>query len=126
MRQLQRIALHRLGTLGAVRNACRVAEVHNCFIWQPITERLDHGQPADAGIKNADRSRVAHAAGTLMALTTGCNCVASPFQRGRLGEGWTCNVKRSLTSFLSPSPRERRHSARMRLASCKHSTLSDD
>ena len=37
MRQLQRIALHRLGTLRSVRNACRVAEIDNCFVWQPLT-----------------------------------------------------------------------------------------
>src|SRR5262245_1252873 len=63
MRELQRIALHGLRTLRAVRNACRVAEVDNRFVWQPIAERLDHGKPANAGIKNADGSRVAHAAG---------------------------------------------------------------
>src|SRR6476660_6624935 len=67
MCQLQRVALNGLRTLWTVWDTCRVAEVHNCFVWQPITERFDHGQPANAGIKNADRSRVAHAAGKVTA-----------------------------------------------------------
>jgi len=48
-----------------------VAEIENVLIRQQIAKRLDHGQAADAGIENANRSRVAHAAPKLIAVTSG-------------------------------------------------------
>ena len=56
-RGLQRILADRARTLGAVRQARRVAEIDEVLAGQPLDQCAQHGQAADARVENADRRR---------------------------------------------------------------------
>src|SRR5262249_5687937 len=125
VRQLQSVALHGLGTLRAIGNACSVAEVDNCFVWQPITERFDYSEPANAGIKNADRSRVAHRSGKVIAVARRRNCRVTPFRRE--SESDKIIVPRGAIPQSSPLAKgEAEYVARHNLVICKRAPLPDD
>ena len=54
---LEAVAPHRLGRLGAVGHAGGVAEVDGGLVRQALVDGAGHGEPADAGIEDADRAR---------------------------------------------------------------------
>ena len=60
---LEAIAFYCAGAFSAVGNACRVAEIEYFFARQEIAQRLHDGETANAGIEDADWSRIAHSAG---------------------------------------------------------------
>src|SRR4029450_1794084 len=53
----------------SVRNTCSVSEIKYFLAGQEIAQGLHHRQAANAGVENANRTRVAHAAGTLTVLS---------------------------------------------------------
>ena len=54
-RRLQRVGLHRLGALGAVRQPRRVAEIDEAFAGKPRHQCAQYRQPAHAGVEDPDR-----------------------------------------------------------------------
>src|SRR6266571_4632712 len=66
------VTLDRLRAFISVGHARSVAEIENVLIRQQVAECLYHGEPANAGIKNADGPRFAHAAPKLTVVTACC------------------------------------------------------
>src|SRR6266576_1481527 len=63
----QAVTLHCHRAFTAVRNPRCVAEVKYVFVRQQLVQRFDDCESANAGIKNANRTRITHAAGNVAA-----------------------------------------------------------
>src|SRR3989441_9029427 len=55
---LARVPAYRVRRLGAIRDACGVAEIDHRLVRQALEHRPRDGEPTDAGIEDAERSRV--------------------------------------------------------------------
>src|SRR5204862_85276 len=55
---LARVPAYRVRRLGAIRDACGVAEIDHRLVRQALEHRPRDGEPTDAGIEDAQRGRV--------------------------------------------------------------------
>ncbi len=55
---LAAVASYRLGRLGSIRHARRIAEVHEALQWKLTHDRMRHSQAAEARVEDADGRRV--------------------------------------------------------------------
>src|SRR5204863_6472449 len=104
--------------LGAVRQPRRVAEVEDRFARQARTQRPDHGEPADAGVEDADwrigAGRRGHCGGLVGGAAAEVSTAAGRASNevsgasGRLVSRWppklsSCEPFQSSTTRLAPS-----------------------